>query len=119
VPEGALRAGTPVSALPSGYGLVLGKVQVTVGGEPLQCAAVRASAACGLVARYETGETLLMPHQPPASLAAHKPPGPFFAIRLPEEAYEMTRFDVPREAARVAEEIDPVAAPRLRVELLE
>ncbi len=174
VPDGALRAGTPVSALPPGYGLVLGKVQVTVGGEPLRCAAVRAPAACGLVVRYETGETFLIPHQPPESLAAYEPPGPFFAIRLPEGAYEVTRFDVPREAlgpgvpelpgagiplgnrftvppggfvyvgslyadvdpgaaggvfvrvvdergeaGRVAEEIDPVAAPRLRVQLLE
>ncbi len=173
-PEGALRAGTPVSDLPAGYGLVLGKVQVTVGREPLRCSAVPTQAPCGLVVRYETGETFLIPHQPPESLAAYTAPGPFFAIRLPEGAYEMTRFDVPREAlgpgvpglpgggiplgnrfsvasgefvyvgslyadvdpgatgrvsvrvveegaeaSRIAEEIDPVAAPRLRVQLLE
>lgn len=174
LPGTALRPGTRVADLPPGYGLVIGKVEVVVGRRPLRCALAPAHAPCGLGVRYQTGETFLIPQQPPESLAPGGASTPFFVIRLPEGAYEVTRFDVPPEAvepgvrsprsggiplrktftvgegeflyvgslfvdagdgakgrvdarvlderdeaARVAAEIDPEAAPELLVRLLE
>jgi hypothetical protein len=110
-----LAAGSRLSDLPPGYALVISRVRVTFGGEPIVCSTVQTRAPCGLTVRYQTGETFLVPHQSYSGAVSILTAGdPFFALRLPQGTYEVLRFEAPPEALREGSPAPPEPAIALR-----
>lgn len=93
--RGALQVGpgTRVGEMPGDYGLVIGRIAVSVGGEPLLCPSAPAQGECRLVFRYQGVQALSLPLRSSAELGPRREPAPFYVIRLPKGDYDLFRFE--------------------------